>query len=98
MKPGKRDIQIYIKFTAEEFDLLQKNSYLMADSYGLDTRIDKLTGKRKISFYSWDLDCIDAVLDYLKKDTKSKSELEVIESILNKLELGYQEIQRKNTP
>ena len=34
----------------------------MAESYGLDSRIDKLTGKRKVGFYSWDLDCLESVV------------------------------------
>ena len=34
----------------------------MAESFGLDRRIDNLTGKRKVGFYSWDLDCLENVV------------------------------------
>lgn len=95
MKPGKRDVKIFIKFTPIEFEFLQKNSFHMADCYGLDRRISKLTGKRKISFYSWDLDCIDAVLYGIKKECKLTKELKLIESINKKIEIGYQEIENE---
>lgn len=34
----------------------------MAESFGLDNRIDNLTGKREVGFYSWDLDCLESVV------------------------------------
>lgn len=62
MKPEKNDIKVYIKFEAEELELLQENTWQMAESFGLDRRIDNLTGKRKVGFYSWDLDCLESVV------------------------------------
>jgi len=97
MKPGKKDVKIFIKFTPSEFEFLQMNSFHMAECYGLDSRITKLTGKRKISFYTWDLDCIDAVLFAIKKDAEKISELRLIESISEKVEIGYQEIKKGTT-
>lgn len=67
MKPGSKDIKIFLKFTQEELYLLQENTWQMAESFGLDTRIDNLTGKRKVGFYSWDLECLEMVAEDLKK-------------------------------
>jgi len=63
LKPGKNDIQVHIKFDADELELLQENTYQMAEAFGLDERIENLTGKRKVGFYSWDLDCLEAVIE-----------------------------------
>jgi hypothetical protein len=62
IKPGKNDIKVFIKFEPEELDLLQENTWQMAESFGLDDRIANLTGKRKVGFYSWDLDCLESVV------------------------------------
>ncbi|MBK8500855.1 MAG: hypothetical protein IPL46_00865 [Saprospiraceae bacterium] len=65
MKPGKNDVKAYIKFETEELELLQENTWQMAESFGLDRRIDNLTGSRKVGFYSWDLDCLESVVSDL---------------------------------
>jgi len=67
MKPRSKDIKVYLKFTEGELDLLQENTWQMAESFGLDTRIGNLTGKRKVGFYSWDLECLEMVAEDLKK-------------------------------
>ena len=67
MKPASKDIKVYLKFTEGELDLLQENTWQMAESFGLDTRIGNLTGKRKVGFYSWDLECLEMVAEDLKK-------------------------------
>ncbi len=40
----------------------------MDESFGLDRRIDNLTGKRKVGFYYWDLECLEMVVGDLKGD------------------------------
>ena len=40
----------------------------MCEASGLDTKIENYKGKRPISFYSWDLDCILDVLSMVLKD------------------------------
>lgn len=62
MKPGKNDLKVFLKFEPEELELLQDNSWQMAESFGLDSRIDGLTNKRKVGFYSWDLDFLESVI------------------------------------
>ena len=61
-KLGKNNIKAFIKFETEELELLQENTWQMAESFGLDRRIDSLTGKRKVGFYLWDLDCLESVV------------------------------------
>lgn len=62
IKAGKNSIKAYIKFETEELEVLQENTWQMAESFGLDNRIANLTGKRKVGFYSWDLDCLEIVV------------------------------------
>jgi len=50
MKPGKNDTKAEIKFEIDELELLQENTWQMAESFGLDRRIANLTGKRKVGF------------------------------------------------
>lgn len=46
MQPGKNDKKVSLLFTPEELDFLQDKVWQMAESFGLDTRIASLTGKR----------------------------------------------------
>ena len=80
IKPGKNDIKVYFKFEPEELELLQENTWQMAESFGLDSRIDNLTGKRKVGFYRWDLDCLECVIDDL---TKTPVAIKLYEKIKN---------------
>ena len=66
MKPGSKDIKVFLKFTEGELDLLQDNTWQMAETFGLDRRIAELTGKRKVGFYMWDLESIEMVVTNLK--------------------------------
>lgn len=75
MKPGPKDIKAFIKFEPDELDLLQDNTWQMAESFGLDTRIANLTGKREVGFYSWDLECLECVVDNLKSEPTENQEL-----------------------
>ncbi|CAN5795845.1 hypothetical protein BH23THE1_BH23THE1_31450 [soil metagenome] len=38
----------------------------------MDRRIDNLTGKRKIGFYSWDLECLESFASDLLRIPKDK--------------------------
>ena len=42
----------------------------MCEAFGLDRKIEKYKGSRPISLYSWDLDCIIAVLDMALDDRR----------------------------
>jgi len=88
MKPGKNDIKAYIKFTAEELDILQYNTHHMAESFGLDSRIEKLTGKRKVGFYMWDLECLEGAIWFIKKDKDFLQDMAVIETLEKKIKVA----------
>lgn len=92
MKSGKKDIKTEIKFEIDELELLQENTWQMAESFGLDRRISNLTGKRKVGFYSWDLDCLECVVSYLQQSPKDKG---IADKIAVKIEEGYKFINGK---
>ena len=92
MKPEKNDIKTEIKFEIDELELLQENTWQMAESFGLDRRIANLTGKRKVGFYSWDLDCLESVVSDLQQSPKEK---EVADRIAIKIDDGYKFIKTK---
>lgn len=62
MKPGSRDVPVRVKISGTELRELKKLTGAMAESFGLDRRIDAYQGKRLIQLYRWDLDCLVDVL------------------------------------
>jgi len=59
MKPGKYDRKQQILITGTELRELKRLD--LAESFGLDRRIERYEGKRPIGLYRWDLDCLLAV-------------------------------------
>lgn len=84
MKPGKNDVPVKVKISGLQLDEFQKHSPHMIEAFGLDTRVDNYKGKRSISFYSWDLDCILDVLEMVLNDE---------EEYPNKKDEGYLKLQ-----
>ena len=60
MKPGKNDRQLQVLITGAELRELKRLD--LAESFGLDRRIERYEGKRPIGLYQWDLDCLLAVV------------------------------------
>ena len=83
IKPGSNDIKVNIKLEIDELELLQENTWQMTESFGLDRRINDFTGNRKVSFYLWDLECLNMVVDDLKKTEKEK---QLVERLSKKIE------------
>ena len=83
IKPGSNDIKVNIKLEIDELELLQENTWQMTESFGLDIRIRGFTGNRKVSFYVWDLECLNMVVDDLKKTEKEK---QLVERLSKKIE------------
>ena len=83
IKPGSNDIKVNIKLEIDELELLQENTWQMTESSGLDRRINDFTGNRKVSFYLWDLECLNMVVDDLKKTEKEK---QLVERLSKKIE------------
>ncbi len=84
MKAGKNDKKAYLQFTPEELDFLQDNTWQMAESFGLDTRIGNLIGKKPVGFYSWDLECLQEVTLSARAEAPIQQQ-EMIEQLLQKL-------------
>jgi len=74
MKPGSRDIKLPVLISGEELSELQRHSWHMAEAFGLDRRIENYKGKRPIGLYSWDFDCLMAVIEYVIDDPKEYPE------------------------
>ena len=68
MKPGSKDIKYFIKIEGTELDELQKLTWMMAESFGLDTRIGNYAGKRPIGLYRWDIECLTIVIECALND------------------------------
>ena len=62
MKPGRNDRKHKILIAGAELDELQRHTWMMAESFGLDRRIERYQGKRPIGLYRWDLDCLIDVM------------------------------------
>lgn len=70
MKPRSKDKKIEILISGEELSELQRHTWQMAEAFGLDRRIENYKGKRPIGLYSWDFDCLLAVVEMALDDPK----------------------------
>ena len=70
MKPGSKDKKLQILISGEELSELQRHTWQMAEAFGLDRRIENYQGKRPIGLFSWDFDCLLAVIEDALDDPK----------------------------
>jgi hypothetical protein len=70
IKPGSKDRKVSLLIAAEELTELKRLTWLMSESFGLDTRIENWRGKRPIGLYRWDVECLLGVIDHALKDDK----------------------------
>ena len=68
MKPGSRDIKYSLLITGLELEELQRHTWQMAESFGLDSRIAAYQGKRPIGLWRWDLECLQDVIAMALQD------------------------------
>jgi hypothetical protein len=68
MKPGSRDIKYAVLITGLELEELQRHTWQMAESFGLDHRIAEYQGKRPLGLYRWDLECLQDVMEMALQD------------------------------
>lgn len=89
MRPGRKDRRYYILIDGQELATLQNYTWVMAEAYGLDSRIARYKGIRPIGLWSWDLDCLEAVLDNAIRDCpKSDSqEYQTLQSLQTKIQV-----------
>ncbi len=55
--------------TDDELTELQHHTYLMAEAFGLDSKIGRYKGKRPIGLWRWDMDCLIDVVSIALDDT-----------------------------
>ncbi len=70
MKIGKNNRKITILITGLELDELQRHVWMMAESFGLDRRIENYQGKRPIGLYRWDIECLTDVMNSALEDSE----------------------------
>ena len=70
IKPGPRDRKLEILITGAELDELQRFIWMMAESFGLDGRIDRYKGRRPLGLYRWDVECLLDVMDNALADPR----------------------------
>jgi len=68
LRYASKDKKLPILISGKELSELQRHSEQMVEAFGLDRRIENYQGKRPIGFYSWDFDCILAVIDHVLDD------------------------------
>jgi hypothetical protein len=68
MKPGSRDVKHTILISGLELEELQRHTWRMAESFGLDWRIADYRGKRPIGLYRWDIECLQDVISLALQD------------------------------
>lgn len=96
IRPGKNDICVNILISGAELEELKKHTWSMAESFGLDSRIDRYQGKRPIGLYRWDLECLLDVLSMALDDpeeypSKGSPEHATLEHLHSKLKTIYDE-------
>ena len=68
MKPGGADAKYTLLITGLELEELQRHTWRMAESFGLDRRIEAYRGKRPIGLYRWDIECLQDVIAMALQD------------------------------
>ena len=96
MKIGKYDLKINVLITGLELDELQRYVWMMAESFGLDRRIENYQGRRPIGLYRWDIECLTDVMDSALEDKKcypsnTKTEYLALAGLRDRLKQIYKE-------
>ena len=94
MKPGSKDKKIQILISGKELSELKRHTWLMAEAFGLDRRIENYQGKRPIGLFRWDFDCLIDVIDIALDDPgdypdRSSAEYKALKELHNRLKHEY---------
>jgi hypothetical protein len=68
VKPGSRDKKPTILISGLELGELQRHTWRMAESFGMDGRIADYRGKHPIGPHRWDVECLQDVISLAPKD------------------------------
>lgn len=103
MKLGSKDNAYKILIAGPELQELKKHTWEMAESFGLDSRIERYKGTRPIGLYRWDMDCLTDVLEMMMRDKheypdKTSPEYKAVHSLYERLSLlrqqAYKDLER----
>ena len=91
IKPGSGDRKVSILITGTELNELQRFVSMMAESFGLDSRIANYQGVRPIGLYRWDIECLVEVIDSALNDieyypSQDSSEYQAIKNLRDRLQ------------
>ena len=94
MKPGRNTPRHKLRITGDELRELQRHTGSMAEAFGLDRKIDEYAGKRPITLYRWDLECLMDVIDIALEDKreyadKSTAEYQALARLGERLRAEY---------
>lgn len=70
MMPLSGDHRHRLLITGDELRELQRQTGSMAETFGLDRKIENYKGSRPITLYHWDLDCLIEVIDQALRDER----------------------------
>jgi hypothetical protein len=102
MRPGPRDVPVRIKIEGEELRELQEHTGAMAESFGLDRKIEEYQGRRPLTLYRWDVECLLDIIDMTIEEAENwskrkhypgarKPKAEPLRSLLARLRKAYAE-------
>ena len=70
MKHGKPDQQHRMLITGLALKELKRHACDLPESFGLDRKIERYQGKRPLTLYRWDLECLLDTLDMVVKEPR----------------------------
>ena len=103
MKPRRNDPVFRITIKGLELEELKNRTADMAESFGLDRRIDQYQGQRAIQLHAWDLDCLESVLFMALKDDQDFPEkcgprYEAVKSLYDRIKRLQEQAYGTNGP
>jgi len=95
MKPGPRDRKVSVLIAGEELRQLHRHTYMMAESFGLDRRIDRYASVQSVfTGGTWIclLDVIDVALaDREEYPSQDSPEHAALKNLYDRLRIKYEE-------
>lgn len=97
MKPGSRDHRHKLLIQGPQLQELKRHTGAMCEAFGLDRKIEEYKGKRPITLYRWDLDCLIDVIALALNDPReyadhSSPEYAALQSLGDRLREEYQSV------
>jgi hypothetical protein len=96
IKPGRYDRKLEILISGAELVELQRFVWMMAESYGLDRRIERYRGRRPIGLYRWDMDSLlnvlhSALADPWEYSSEEEPDHLILQGLRERLQQAYDE-------